>query len=315
MWHTHGFVHEALFKAYKHLGYNVSWFPDTDESRKRVLINELSTRVTSGDDSSKPTLLIISEGNQCKHIPVIFYASYLLHNAPATKIKLRQALCKNVFDLQVLTTSHLRKIAHRRVKGAETEHGFQHSSDMLIMCWATDLLPHEIEAQMQRLEKEQQQEEEAAAAIVNMVGMPTHVWTEDMVDWCKSRGITLNFYGGFSDRRVPSGPEHVRLIQQSIVAPALQERRQVRVGYIPCRLFKNISYGKLGISNNPHVLEVFPQDLGIVVEKTVPALLDRAMALCGTSDMIRRQMQFVKDNHTYVNRIRLIEAFIKSNHR
>ena len=34
------------------------------------------------------------------------------------------------------------------------------------------------------------------------------------------------------------------LIQESIIAPALQTDWQVEHEYIPCRIFKNISYGK-----------------------------------------------------------------------
>jgi hypothetical protein len=326
--HTHGYVHEALYKAFAFLGYSVSWYPDTEKSRTTVLISELSllSNAVAKEEPGKkegPSLLIIAEGNQCKHLPVVFYASYLLHNAPETKKMLRLALCHNVFNLQVYTARHLKQIPHRPVKGAENEHGFQHGTDMLIMCWATDLLPHEIDANMAAL-CAQEEAEGPIAGEINMVGMPTHVWTEDAAKWCKARGIALNFYGGFTKESVPSGSEHARLVQRSVIAPALQERRQVRCGYVPCRLFKNISYGKLGVSNNPHLLQPFrdggvfdPPDM-LVVDKHVPTLLDKALALGGTKeerDLVLRQMKFVRDRHTYVNRVRLIEAFIKSNHR
>lgn len=52
--------------------------------------------------------------------------------------------------------------------------------------------------------------------------------------------------------------ENVRLVQQAYLAPSVQgsqhlkhvDEQGVTKAYIPCRIFKNLSYGALGVTNN-----------------------------------------------------------------
>jgi hypothetical protein len=51
--------------------------------------------------------------------------------------------------------------------------------------------------------------------------------------------------------------ENVRLIQASYMAPAISDKLHARIGYIPCRVFKNISYGQVPLTNNKFANDFF----------------------------------------------------------
>ena len=63
--------------------------------------------------------------------------------------------------------------------------------------------------------------------------------------------------------------ENVKLIQESILAPAIQTDWQVENGYIPCRIFKNISYGKMGVTNNPTVNKLFNDKINTIYKNNL----------------------------------------------
>jgi len=78
--------------------------------------------------------------------------------------------------------------------------------------------------------------------------MPLQHW-EDFKNELNKNGIEYkNFGGTFNENsdRNKSIEENMKLIQESIIAPALQDSHQINHEYIPCRIFKNISYGKMG---------------------------------------------------------------------
>src|SRR5690606_21980794 len=91
----------------------------------------------------------------------------------------------------------------------------------------------------------------------------------------------------FRERRVKD-QDHARMIRESRIAPAIQGQWQVNKGYIPCRIFKNMSYGQLGITNSPTVAEMFGDC--VVFDPDINALVDKALALSPEQriDMTRR---------------------------
>jgi spore maturation protein CgeB len=100
-----------------------------------------------------------------------------------------------------------------------------------------------------------------------------------------------------------------RLIRESIIAPAIQSRWQCDNGYIPCRIFKNISYGKMGITNNETVYDLF--DKQIIYDPDINEALKKGLQFERSSpdtrkDAILQLMKTVRDNHTYLNRISTI---------
>ena len=102
-------------------------------------------------------------------------------------------------------------------------------------------------------------------------------------------------------------PDWVNLtaIRHSRVAPAIAGRWQVENNYLPCRMFKNISYGQLGISNVPKFAELYQNCH--VPGKTIGELIDNAMSLSERDrlDLTAAQQQVTR-RHTYVQKIRNI---------
>ena len=135
-------------------------------------------------------------------------------------------------------------------------------------------------------------------------------------DSLKKYNIGYECYGGTFDKssnRNKSIKENMKLIQESIIAPALQTQWQKENHYIPCRIFKNISYGKMGITNNKVVYELF--DKKIIYSDNIDELVDKSLEFNKREDklsIIKELMIEVRDNHTYVNRINFILDFLKN---
>ena len=105
--------------------------------------------------------------------------------------------------------------------------------------------------------------------------------------------------------------ENRNLIQKSYMAPTICGTWQLENGYIPCRIFKNISYGQLGITNSKRVYDLFQGKI-VYNEDSYQLFYDakKALKLC-TQDQMYELMDFVKASHTYLNRTEHILNFIE----
>jgi hypothetical protein len=114
----------------------------------------------------------------------------------------------------------------------------------------------------------------------------------------------------------------MELIQRSWFAPAFQSDHQVKHRYIPCRFFKNISYGKMGVTNNPAMIELFGKYLeegeqGALFDRDVVGLMNKAIEYEYMADSdygkkrLKRLMEIVRDHHTFLNRLNTLQNFIE----
>lgn len=93
------------------------------------------------------------------------------------------------------------------------------------------------------------------------------------------------------------------------MAPAIQGEWQCRQGYIPCRIFKNISYGQFGITNSKTVFDLFGGNI-IYNTDTYQLFMDAEEYIRNaTIEDLYKQMDFVRDNHTYISRINCLLTF------
>ena len=150
--------------------------------------------------------------------------------------------------------------------------------------------------------------------IVNFIGMMTEPWTI-LDNILKKRNIKFEKYGGSFNKnsnKIKSYEENKKLIRDSIISPALQTSWQVDHGYIPCRIFKNISYGKMGMTNNRHVQELFDNEL--IYDNDIEKLVDLGLEFEKKEnklDIVKKLMKDVRDNHTYLNRIEFLQWYLK----
>jgi hypothetical protein len=175
---------------------------------------------------------------------------------------------------------------------------------ILYLPWATDLLPYEIESNIQNIDTIITTER------VCFVGMGTSS-LDPVEKFCAEHDLEFMLCGGFSNNNIDIDTNQA-YISQSLLAPAIQSEWQVQNGYIPCRIFKNISYGKMGLTNSETVYRLFDKkviyhpdttvcmELGLNFEKTDAAKTEKIIEL----------MNIVKDHHTYVHRINMILHYL-----
>ena len=91
---------------------------------------------------------------------------------------------------------------------------------------------------------------------------------------------------------------NILLIRNSRIAPAISGKSQVEMDYPPCRLFKNISYGQLGISNVSKSKEILGDNS--VKGNSIEELIENALSLSKEEyiSKIKAQQEIVK-KYTY----------------
>jgi hypothetical protein len=169
-------------------------------------------------------------------------------------------------------------------------------SRVLYQPWGTNLLPDEFFPPVFN----------AASNIVSFVGS---VWdgngqgNRDQIHELRraveARGLVFDHRAGVSDEH------NVQLVRDSRFAPAVAGAWQVEHEYLPCRVFKNISYGSLGVTNVPRFWELFGD--AAVVSTDITELVDKALVLGEKPwlDLVRAQQEVVKD-YTYATSLEMI---------
>jgi len=277
--HTHAYIHHHFFGTLKKLGARAVLVDDRAENAEVVEANDL----------------VISVDVAGSQMPVRGGVYYCLHNFP-NDIHRRIDPAKNI-RLQTYTNS-----AQSAGEMWDPVTFFDPPTRTLFQPWATDLLADEFEEPIL----------EQAGNIVFWVGS---VWNdrldrgnvreiEMLRDVLEKRNIRFVHVRGISDSL------NVKYVRHSLVAPAIAGRWQVENNYLPCRMWKNISYGQLGISNVRKFDEVFE---GCTVGGgSIEEIIDNTLSLPSNTyrDMIYRQQEIVKAGHTYVRRLlNIIRAF------
>lgn len=288
-YNTFGHIHEAFFRALKHLGKDVRW-------------------LDYGDDNSKidfsDTFFI---GMNCvlQGMPQRKDCYYLIHNILGDpRLSYFDGLKLLPYGVHITPNVYSKNV---EILGSDIY--FEPDNRSLQMRWGTDLLPHEIEANKPK------QAFNSKSLLVNYIGTVDYQKEGPMKGFiraCHENDRLFNTYGGFNGGPQVSIEQHVRLIQCSYMAPAFQGLDQVRTGYISCRLFKNISAGQFGVTHSKYANELFGGKL-ICNEDTYQLFYDargrlESMEVKELHDL----MDIVARDHTYLNKIRAIEHAVRT---
>lgn len=267
--HTHSYIHNSYFKAFRHLGYDVFWFDHTDD--------------VSGFDFSN--CIFLTEDQVKQGMPLRNDCKYIAHHIPPSFFD----GIDSVLNLgnYIVDVEKFDKIKDQTY--------FDSKTNTLYQCWATNLLPNEID-------ENNYCKYDANKKYVNYVGS----LYEEGLEFAKEFGSLLlsnnkelRLYRGVSD------DENCQLIRESFICPDFRNYHHIKVGYIPCRIFKTISYGQIVGTNSINVKRVFgdyvvfgsnPKDL---YENMLESLINQKVNMT-------EAMLFIKNNHTYVNRIKTI---------
>lgn len=280
---TMRYVFEGFKKAFDFLGYQTYWFDDTDYYD---IGNGVMYFVTKHDADKIP----LNKNNM-----------YVLHNCSKEQVKM----------FEKYPHIHMNAYLHKSVIGFNKVNEYTWTKDnMIVFPWTTDLLPHEID--LMPVCKEDKK-------VINWVGT---VWNkgvecsnyeqiEELKKALLNTGIEFNIYG-MSHGNTMDDKSAIRLIRESIIAPAILSQWQIDNGFIPCRVAKNISYGQMGMTNSKFVKDIYGSDM--MYSHDIEELVLMGIPFKHTKDYdntVRRLMNYVRDNHTYVNRVESLIKFME----
>ena len=274
---THSHIHNAFFRAFKYLKYDTYWINKKNEYKGEI-----------------KDALILYSGLCDEEPPIKDSCFYLLHNVTLKT--------KNFTVFQVYTTDCI-----GRDKETELKYHY-YNNDIIYFYWGTNLLPNEIENNIKNIYLINNDNNKNCHHVGTLSG-----------DWKKPYDIFSNHLKSkynidFKSRENIKDTEMIKFIQDAHIVPALQFKWQVDKEYIPCRIFKNISYGKMGITNNSAVNNIF--DNKLIYDKDLEKLADKCMVFYNKPKKLQIErivelMKIVKKNHTYISKINLILDFLK----
>ena len=275
--HTHSYVHNGYYKAFKKMGYKTYWFGDNDDVSNFNFDN----------------CIFFATGLQENKIPINKTSFYILHHIKDISKYINNNL--NYINLGNYLSCCDDGISANHIENSVVKINeccfWDEKTRTIYQPWATDLTPDEInlDSAMKFNPNETN---------INFIG--TSHDNDYNINLFKSSlpsDKKLNILGGISDE------ENMRLIRNSLISIDVRCPSHIERGYIPCRIFKNISYGRLTGTNSEHVKKVFGD---YVVYEENPILLYNKMINAEEITQlskIKESMDYVKNNHTYINRI------------
>ena len=326
--HTHSYIHAGYFRAFQYLGYDVLWLDNNDKV----------------EDYNFDNCLFITEGNVEKKIPIVNNSKYVVAYADRNNKILHRYFENNLITLssrqydeldihvshdraaqKMDNFSYLRNNSSSNV--SNDDRWYKSSKYTLFQPWATDLLPNEI-IKIKRFNQ---------SSLKNIYHIGTiHTGFDNYIQGYiqeiiknKKRFIVKNSSKKnlilkilnkiYQNNNIDSKfikkdiKKNIKFISHSYVNASLQPDIQVdgkKKGYIPCRILKNLSYGRLCGTNSKYVNAIFDNilpfsssssELYYRIEESEHNITNQSI------DFIFHQ---VKSNHTYINRAKnILRAF------
>lgn len=282
--HTHSYIHWGFYRGFTHLGYKTYWIDNEKQLNTINLANSL----------------FFVSGGQEEGVPLRDDCYYIIHNCMAARYaRLRQM--GHCIALQVYTHDCL----DRKEPSFKYCFHYDLGQPIIYMPWATDLLPHEIDENKKRVASVVKKNQALFIGTINAGGYGNQKEITPFMQACNEHHMPF-INGGCCTK---SMEDNVSLVMESLLAPAIQGEWQCKKGYIPCRIFKNISYGAMGITNSEIVYNLF--DKKIVYNPDTYRLGHQAIEKLKNFDLneLYELMDLVRDNHTYLNRIESLFNF------
>ena len=276
-YHTHRYIHKAFYETLQRNNIPSIWVDDTSENSKLIEKNDL---VLSSEVVGK----MVPEKKELKdyHLPIRDDIFYCLHNYK--KIYTEKLLPKQLIHLQVYTN---KAILSDLQWGPVTF--FDSKNKVLYQPWGTNI-------PVAKFRKPIFNKHLWVFWIGSVWNNNLNQGNMEAINELK-RALKLKSLKFVALRFVPEWLS-VLLIRWSRVAPAIAGGFQVNNNYLPCRMFKNISYGQLGFSNVNAFKKIFMEDL--VPGNTIEEMVNNVLALSKKDyiNLVSRQQEIVKQ-YTY----------------
>ena len=287
---TYSYVHEGFKKTLELDGHEVFWFHDDDYP----------------EDFDYDNCVFFTEGYADKNIPLRKTSTYYVHvcvnpNKYLGNVKklidMRYHQDKmdndnyefdhDINDFEVLDTGVCIDRDESKEKGY----------DISYVAWATDLLPHEFNEDWVNIEREN------VYYFIGSISPTGRFANKHLIDrfaeLCSTRGVKTAWSNPWTNPL--DGDVMRQLMQKSFLSPDLRNATHAAWGTKTCRIFKSISYGQLGLTNSPKLAE-FAGPL-VIFRENIDELFEEGLRLREDKDRIIQQMRYVKQHHTYANRI------------
>lgn len=315
--HTQSYVHYGWHKGFTHLGYDTYWFHDDD--------------FKDPNEFDYSNSIFIGEGYGDKNIPLVDSSIYFI-NFCVNPRKYTDSGCRiidirlNVNEIKDCNYNYnlremLKDMGGNKITKLSDASYYQKLNNMsgltgksseelnyeaLYTMWATDLLPDEFnytDIQIKRNDNN--------IFYFGSIGNGNIKDINVFVKECKTHNINFIYNDPWKN---PLGFEDaMKNTQLSVISPDIRGSGDIikmqmgetgtchkQIGYIPCRIFKNISYGCLGITNSRFVYELLGKK--VIYSDNETELFHLGMKNKDNHQLIKEQMDIVKENHTYLNR-------------
>ena len=308
--HTHSYIHSAFYKAFTHLGYETYWFHDEEYP----------------DNFDWNDCVFWTEGFADRNIPLKTTSTYFVHVCPDPAKYINAGVKKfidvrynhlwhndHVYDysldkskvIKVGPCCYLQEKKNRRVQVLNDYHQYWiEDYDKFYVTWATNYLPDEFDFEDIHYPRENK--------IYFSGNLSSHGRCENystfkpFIDECYKNGIEFIHNDPFSN---PLTDDEVILrTKKSILGVDIRGPEHIKNGYVPCRVFKSISWGHLATTNSKEVYNELEGNC--VYSENTSKLFYDSMDKKDDYKFIRNAMQYVKENHTYINRIKSIMSLI-----
>lgn len=279
-------VFESMYAAIKHLGYEVYYFNN-------------KTYLSNFDYENS---IFITEGKACQNMPILKSCTYLIHylHEPlkylgnvGKLIDLRY-LCDGLND-PGYTWKFDSSLCEKLDSGVYYEKDSNY--DKVYMAWATNLLPHEINIEDSRNRREMKFNFVGSVSASHEYGQSDEL--SRFVNECVKNGIEYKHYNPWHNPQTELSMK--KLVQESYLAPDFRGPKHKAIGIKPCRIFKNISLGQLGLTNSIKVHE-FLEGATLYTENEAD-LFYLGKENKENFSLIEEQMNLIKTKHTYINRM------------
>lgn len=286
VYHTHRHIHQAFYKNAKKLGYNVVWLEDDKKNQKYIQSGDV---IIASEVLGKmiPKKNVFDDYN----LPVRTDVQYCLHNYSDV---FKNRLQKNTY-INLNVYANLVPVGNTPL---DTARHFDTKTRTLYQPWGTDLLATEFKRPTFNKNW-----------FVFWIGS---IWNNatnqgNMREITNLKTVLKNHSIRFMQLRFIPDFLNTFFIRRSRIAPAIAGQYQVDIDYLPCRVFKNISYGHLGITNVKKFVDILGPEYVITEDKPLELVVHNVLQL-SKEEYIRevaKQQETIK-HYTYKKSIETI---------
>jgi len=271
--HSHFFIHSGFYETLKKLDISVVWFENTIANNVNLIKDDF----------------IITADISVSNLQITEAFNYCFHNVPSS---LTENLSKNKYiKLQVLTNdaySRFGDFSNKKLNLEGASYFTKHDST-LYQSWGTPSIASEFSVPKYVSYKKRE------FFIGSIWNSQSNQGNMDAIQiykrLLKDFGITFSQIRGCSEFF-----NRVYIRNSAIAASVVGDWQRVN-GYTPCRVFKAIAYGRLGIINSHSSVNQYPWLVG---NETINELIENVLSMSETMylNLVKDQQGFLV-NETY----------------